>query len=264
VSKLKNTLSANEVFLPDKEYIEGKTGLPVGFLGPIGVSGMEILVDRTVLSIDIGYTGANKKDYHLKNVVPYRDLKLDNIVDVALANEGDLCSICKSPMKIFKGIEVGHVFKLGNKYTNAFNFTVLDKNGKAIYPLMGCYGIGVDRTVATIVEQNYDDQGIIWPLEVAPFLAIIVTIGKNNEVYKASYELYNKMKLAKIDVLWDNRDENAGVKFNDADLIGIPYRIVISKKMLSRGQWEIKERKTGKAFYKDTSSLIDFLINIFK
>ena len=262
--KLKNVLSANEVYLPDKEYIEKEIGLPVGFLGPIGVSGMKILVDKTILSIDIGYTGANKKDYHLKNVVPYRDLDLSNIVDVASASEGDLCPVCKSPMKIFRGIEVGHVFKLGDKYTKAFDFTVLDKDGKAVYPLMGCYGIGVDRTVATIVEQNNDDYGIVWPLEVAPFLAIITTIGRDEKVFKASYELYEKMKSANIEVLWDDRDENAGVKFNDADLIGIPYRIVVSKKLISKGQWEIKERKTGKVFYKDTSSLIEFFINILK
>ena len=262
--KLKNVLSANEVYLPDKEYIEKEIGLPVGFLGPIGVSGMKILVDKTILSIDVGYTGANKKDYHLKNVVPYRDLDLSNIVDVASASEGDLCPVCKSPMKIFRGIEVGHVFKLGDKYTKAFDFTVLDKDGKAVYPLMGCYGIGVDRTVATIVEQNNDDYGIVWPLEVAPFLAIITTIGRDEKVFKASYELYEKMKSANIEVLWDDRDENAGVKFNDADLIGIPYRIVVSKKLISKGQWEIKERKTGKVFYKDTSSLIEFFINILK
>jgi prolyl-tRNA synthetase len=262
--KLKNVLSANEVYLPDKEYIEKEIGLPVGFLGPIGVSGMKILVDKTILSIDIGYTGANKKDYHLKNVVPYRDLDLSNIVDVASASEGDLCPVCKSPMKIFRGIEVGHVFKLGDKYTKAFDFTVLDKDGKAVYPLMGCYGIGVDRTVATIVEQNNDDYGIVWPLEVAPFLAIITTIGRDEKVFKASYELYERMKSANIEVLWDDRDENAGVKFNDADLIGIPYRIVVSKKLISKGQWEIKERKTGKVFYKDTSSLIEFFINILK
>ncbi|HMA99951.1 MAG TPA: His/Gly/Thr/Pro-type tRNA ligase C-terminal domain-containing protein, partial [Spirochaetota bacterium] len=187
--------------------------------------------------------GANKKDYHLKNVCIERDFTVSRFADLYHAREGGICQKCSSKLQSFHGIEVGHIFKLGKKYTRAFNTGVLDQKGASITPVMGCYGIGVDRTVAAVIEQNHDQNGIIWPPALAPFQINILSLNiKNENVKNTSSDIYNKLTRAGYDVLWDDRDERPGFKFKDADLIGIPVQIIIGQRSLQNGKVEVKRR----------------------
>lgn len=238
--KLKNALGAVEVALAPDTVVEEVTGAPVGFAGPILREGktIRIIFDTQVKHIVNGITGANEKDKHYKGVSPSRDFVIKDEADITLVVAGDKCPHCGYPLKEKKGIEVGHIFKLGYKYTKSMNVTVLDQNGKAITPIMGCYGIGVNRTMAAVIEQHHDQRGIIWPMSVAPFHVHCVSLAKNEAEEAMADEVYSMLLKAGIEVLYDDRKASPGFKFGDADLIGIPIRITL-----------------GKAFFGDSSSI---------
>ncbi len=241
--KLSNLFPGAEVVLASEEVIKKVTGAPLGFAGPVGIADVEIIADFSVKNISGALTGANKKDYHLKNVCIERDFTVSRFADLYHAREGGICQKCSSKLQSFHGIEVGHIFKLGKKYTRAFNTGVLDQKGASITPVMGCYGIGVDRTVAAVIEQNHDQNGIIWPPALAPFQINILSLNiKNENVKNTSSDIYNKLTRAGYDVLWDDRDERPGFKFKDADLIGIPVQIIIGQRSLQNGKVEVKRR----------------------
>lgn len=244
--KLKNAIGANEIEIANDATVERVTSAPVGFAGPVGLEGVRVIADVSVQYMTNVFTGANEKNMHYKNVSAARDFKPEKYVDLRLVHEGDLCLTCKEPLKSFKGIEVGHIFKLGKKYTEAFNVTYLDENQKSKTPIMGTYGIGVSRTVACAIEQFNDEKGIIWPMSIAPYHVIIVAMGKaGQQTFDTAETIYKDMQNAGIEVILDDRNERPGVKFNDADLIGIPIRVTIGKKSLDQGCVELKLRSAS-------------------
>lgn len=247
-SKVKSYLGVNEIFLADEKTIEEVTGAPLGFAGPVGLKvKCKLLADYSVEGIVNGVTGANKKDYHLKNVNINRDFKADKVVDLRKAKEGDACPKCGKRLEFSRGIEVGHTFKLGTKYSETLRATFLDKDGKEKYFVMGCYGIGVSRIVAAAIEQSHDQHGIIWPLPIAPFQVLILPVNYEHEKTRAiSDRIYKQLESAGYEVLMDDRDERAGVKFKDADLIGIPIRVTVGEKTLAKNMVEVKLREEEK------------------
>lgn len=229
------------------EYVKQLLGLEPGTIGPLGLD-IEIIADHTALLLSDFTCGSNKKDVHLQNVNWKRDLPIPNSVDLRKATDGDPCPIDKTKtIQVRRGIEVGHVFQLGNKYSKSMKATVLDANGESIFVYMGCYGIGVTRIVAAAIEQNHDENGIIWPDPIAPFDVCIVPIGadKSDRVSKTADDLYQELTDTKFEVLIDDRNERPGVKFSEMDLIGIPHRLVISERGLDNGTVEYKNRRTG-------------------
>ena len=249
--KLTQILGGKHNELATPETIEKITGAKVGFAGPMGLADKvsKLIIDHAVAAMAIGVTGANKTDYHVKNIVPGRDFPLsgDNVVvaDIRNALEGDTNNGKKLLFK--RGIEVGQVFKLGTKYSSKLGCNFLDDSGKENPCLMGCYGIGINRIVASAIEAANDDNGIIFPISIAPFEVIIVSVNQDDaEVVGAGEKIYNELKDKGIEVLLDDRDERAGVKFKDADLIGIPVRITVGKKALATGNVELKLRTEPK------------------
>jgi prolyl-tRNA synthetase len=249
--KFTQTLAGKHNELATPETIEKITGAKVGFAGPMGLAGKvsKLIIDHAVAAMPIGVTGANKTDYHTKNIVPGRDFPLsgDNIIvaDIRNALNGDTHNGKKLLFK--HGIEVGQVFKLGTKYSSKLGCNFLDDSGKENPCLMGCYGIGINRIVASAIEAANDDNGIIFPISIAPFEVIIVSVNQDDaEVVKAADKIYGELKNKGIEVLLDDRDERAGVKFKDADLIGIPVRITVGKKALATGNVELKLRTEPK------------------
>ncbi len=242
--KVAALFAATEIELANDEVVEKVTGAMVGFAGPVGTVGAEIVFDETVPMMKNAITGANEAHYHLKNVNPGRDFEVSKVADVTSAMEGDTCSVCGGKLYEKKGIEVGHIFKLGDKYTKGMNVSVLDENGKAVTPLMGCYGIGVNRTVAAIVEQNNDERGVIWPKEVTPFQVHFIGIGKKEEQVSEFEEIYSRLMSAGFDVLYDDRKSSPGIKFADADLVGIPVRVTAGKGYFESGRLELKYRNS--------------------
>lgn len=229
-TKLKNALQANMIEWADFETTETATGAPVGFAGPLGLK-MPIFVDAAVAQMSSGITGANEVDTHFQHVVPGRDFSLDLTGDYRNVVEGDKCPQCNErTLQLLKGIEIGHVFKLGTKYSETLQATYLDSDGKGKPFIMGCYGIGVSRLMSAIAEQHHDDRGLVWPSMVAPFQVHIIPISMNDHSQiQLAEQLYVALRSQNIDVLMDDREERAGVKFKDADLIGIPIRIVVGK-----------------------------------
>jgi prolyl-tRNA synthetase len=246
--KLKNHLHATEVKLASPEQVVAWTGAPVGFAGPVGLkaANIKIIADRE-LDFDCGWiTGANKADLHLKNVDLRRDVKVDAYADLRNITEADKCPRCGGTIRLRKGIEVGHVFKLGLKYSQAMNATFLDENGKDQVMVMGCYGIGVSRIVASAIEQNHDDDGIKFPPSIAPYeVSLLSLAGKDPEVAEAADKLYAELTKQGVEVLYDDRDERPGSKFKDADLMGMPMQLVLGGKGLKAGIIEAKDRRTG-------------------
>ena len=243
--KVKNILGAAELELADDEMIFKATGTPRGFAGPVGVK-VRVIADYSILDLVDMVTGANREDYHLKNVNLGRDFTVESFADLRVVQPGDACPRCGGEIKFARGIEVGHVFKLGTKYSKAMKAVYLDRDGKEKTMIMGCYGIGIGRTVAACIEQNFDQNGIIWPMPLAPYAVIVTPVNINEpDVMKAAGEIYEELLAADVEVILDDRDERAGVKFKDADLIGIPLRIVVGSKNLAQGQVELKIRKTG-------------------
>jgi prolyl-tRNA synthetase len=247
--KLKNHLRAQDVKLATPEQVVAWTGAPVGFAGPVGLKapGIVIVADRE-LDFDCGWVvGANAADAHLRNVDLRRDVKVDAYADLRNITEADKCPRCGGAVRLRRGIEVGHVFKLGLKYSKAMNAVFLDENGREQIMVMGCYGIGVSRIVASAIEQNHDDDGIKFPPSIAPYEVSLLSLagGKDPEVAAAADRLYEELVRAGVEVLYDDRDERPGVKFKDADLMGMPMQLVLGGKGLKAGIIEAKDRRTG-------------------
>ena len=243
-TKLKNNLKAIELEMADPVTVQKITGAQVGYAGPVGLKNIKLIGDKELLSMTNFVTGANADDSHLINVNLDRDFKLDSVVDIRDATAGELCPKCqKGRLKIDKGIEVGNTFMLGTKYSQALNATFIDEQGKEKFFIMGSYGVGITRTAQAAVEKFHDDLGIIWPVPIAPFLVEVVPVNIQDEKQKeAAFEIYHKMQENNFEVLLDDRNERAGVKFNDADLIGIPLRITVGEKSLKEDKIEIKIR----------------------
>jgi len=263
--KLKNIFGANFIELAGDEEVIKLTGADVGYAGPIGLD-IPIIADRSVEAMQDAICGANETDYHLCHVRVKRDIATAAVGDIRLAKPGETCPRCgHGLLEEFRGIEVGHIFKLGTKYSNALGATFLDGNGKEQACVMGCYGIGVGRTVAAAIEQNHDEHGIIFPVAIAPFQVEILPLQtKKPEVMACARELYGALRAKGMDVLLDDRDGRPGVKFKDADLIGIPCRVTVGRRFLSDGEVEIKDRKTGKVVEVPVDSALPEIENCLK
>ena len=241
--KFMKATGTSEVEMATEQEIEEVMGSVVGYMGPFGIKNCKVIGDNAIKYMYNHSCGANKKGYHYINVNP-GDYEIDAHYDLRMIEEGDLAEDLSGPVKFAKGIEVGQVFELGKGYSEAMDVTFLDANGRANHFYMGCYGIGVTRCISAIIEQHSDDKGIIWPKEVAPYQVHLVCVDvKKEEQVKQSEELYKQLTDAGYEVLYDDRAERAGVKFNDADLIGIPLQVVVGKKA-TEGIVEVKERKT--------------------
>jgi prolyl-tRNA synthetase len=242
-TKLKNLLNCIDLHLASEAETKA-SGLIAGYASPMNLKGVKIIADDSIKLGSNFVAGANKHDAHFKNVNYPRDFKVDLVTDIARVRAGDLCQKCKSKLLAQRGIEVGHVFKLGTFLSERLGAYFLDKDGTTKPIIMGCYGIGLGRLLAAAVEQSHDDKGIIWPLPIAPFQVHLCTLkAEDNKVSETAEKIYADFNTAGIDVLYDDRDESPGVKFNDADLIGIPLRVVVSPRSLQSGGVEIKWRK---------------------
>ena len=253
--KLKNLYNAGTVELAEAEETIKVLGCSVGSLGPVAVSGVEVVADHAIKEIVNGVCGANEEDYHFMNVNPDRDFSVNRYEDLRFIKEGDPSPDGQGSILFTKGIEVGHVFKLGTRYSEAMNAVYLDENGKAKPFIMGCYGIGVSRTMAAVAEQCNDEKGLIWPVSVAPFDLHLIAINMKDEKQSdLAGKLYAEFKQNRLAVLFDDRNERPGVKFADSDLIGLPIRITVGKKA-NEGIVEVKVRKTGEMFEAHYSEL---------
>ena len=243
--KLARLLGVTELELASPEVVKHLTASPLGFAGPVGLKNVRILADHAVKGMRNFVIGANQADTHYVDANWNRDFTIDQFADLRNAQSGDPSPRGEGTLTLAKGIEVGQVFLLGTKYSKSMNATILDDQGKERLAFMGCYGIGVGRTAAAAIEQNHDDKGIIWPFPIAPFHVHLLPLGQSSAVADATTNLYATLQQAGLDVLWDDRDERAGVKFNDADLIGAPFQVIVGDKGLAEGLLEIKTRKTG-------------------
>ncbi len=265
VTKLTNHLQAIHVDLASEERLAAK-GLHPGFLSPVEAGGVRVIVDTSVVAGDVFIAGANERDAHFRNVCAGRDFPLGEQTDLAEVREGDLCLNCRQgTLRLGRGIELGHTFKLGTKYTapETMDVTYLDPAGEQQRVIMGCYGIGVERLLASVVERWHDEAGIIFPPTIAPFQLVLVAIGKSPEVLATAEKLYQNLKC-RYEVLYDDRDESPGVKFKDADLLGFPLRLVVSQKLLKAGQVELKVRQTGEVVICPQSDLEAALDQLFQ
>ncbi len=246
-SRLKRILSREDIELADPATIEKITGAPVGFAGPMGLKGIKMYADKSIIEIDDGVTGANEKDFHIIHVQYGRDYKADEVDNLRLAKEGDPCPKCDSKLVVTRGIEVGHIFKLGTKYSLKMKAQYLDEDCKSKPYVMGCYGIGVSRIAGAVIEQNFDEFGIKWPVSIAPYEVALVPVNvKEPKQSEIADQLYKELSGSEVDVLLDDRDASIGVKLKDMDLIGIPIKVIIGPKGLADGNVEIKLRSDGK------------------
>ncbi|KKX53976.1 proline--tRNA ligase [Brevibacillus borstelensis] len=260
--KLKNLYDATHVGLASEQDILAAIGTPVGFVGPVGVDQekLEIIADNFVQDVADGVAGANEKDYHLVHVQAGRDFTVSRYADLRNIMEGDECPRGGGLIKFARGVEVGHVFKLGTKYSTAIGATYLDENGRSQPMIMGCYGIGVSRTLAAAIEQNNDEHGIIWPVSIAPFHVHVIPVNAKVEAQRLiSEEITEALEAAGVEVLYDDRPERAGVKFKDADLIGLPLRITVSDKASEEGLVEVRVRRTGETHEVKRTELVSFV-----
>jgi prolyl-tRNA synthetase len=243
--KLKAVWGSENIQLASEETVERTTHAPKGFAGPIGLS-VPILADLDIQEMVNFVTGANERDAHLLHVNIERDFRVSQFVDIRKFVPGDRCPFCGEETRMDKGIEVGHTFKLGTKYSKAMGATFLDDQGSEKEIVMGCYGIGVGRTVAAAIEQYFDQHGIIFPMPIAPFQVLLLPVNiKIAFLKEVAEELYQTLLRNGVEVLYDDREDTPGVKFNDADLIGIPLRVTLGEKNLKKGLVEIRRRKTG-------------------
>lgn len=259
--KVKNLLDAAVVELATPEETEEIIGCQIGNVGPIGVNNVKIIADVAVQYIVNGVCGANEEKMHYVNVNPGRDFKVDTYADLRFIQEGDPSPDGKGKVKFAKGIEVGHIFKLGTKYSEALNATFLDENGRSQPMIMGCYGIGISRLVMAVAEQFADDKGLVWPEVVTPYQYHVIIVNMKDETQvSVGTEIYNKLQASGFEVLLDDRNERVGVKFADSDLIGIPTRITVGKKA-SEGIVEVKNRVTGEMEEKSVEQILEELTN---
>lgn len=262
--KLKNCLGADEVELASDQQCFDAVGVPSGYIGPIGLE-IPMIADREVSTMANFAIGANEKNHHYINANLERDFLLAKVDDIRAVTAGDGCPLCGAPVQLTKGIEVGHVFKLGTTYSEALKAVFLNSDGKEKPCVMGCYGIGVSRVAAAAIEQNHDKDGIIFPLPIAPVQVTILNLAlKDEAVTLAAEELYDELMASDIDVLLDDRDERPGSKFKDADLMGIPYRVTLGKRFSKEGVVEVRARKTGETFELAREQVAEKLIDIIQ
>ncbi|HDX9587652.1 TPA: proline--tRNA ligase [Bacillus pseudomycoides] len=262
--KLKNLYGAAVVELATHEEVKELLNCEVGSLGPIGTAEVEIIADHAVQAIVNGCCGANEEGFHYVNVNPERDFKVSQYIDLRFIQEGDISPDGEGTIRFARGIEVGHVFKLGTRYSESMNATFLDENGKTQPIIMGCYGIGVSRTVAAIAEQFNDENGLVWPKAVAPFHVHVIPVNMKSDVQREVGEnIYSSLKEQGYEVLLDDRAERAGVKFADADLFGLPVRVTVGKKA-DEGIVEVKVRATNESAEVKVEELHTYIANILK
>ena len=258
--KLQRLLGAEKMFKAPEDIYRRVAGCAPGFAGPVGLQA-PIVADHAVSDVVNAVSGANKDDKHLINLNVGRDWKPARYADIRMIRAGDACPRCSKPVSLSKGIEVGHVFKLGTKYSAAMNAGFLTEKGTKVPFIMGCYGIGVSRVVAAAIEQCHDDNGIIWPAPLAPFQAVVLPLNVSEpEVMEAAEKIYSGLKAAGADVLLDDRDQRAGVKFKDADLLGLPWRVVVGERKLAEGKVEIKARSGSSAEDVPVEGAVGFLM----
>lgn len=243
--KLKNLLGVADVEMADDKEVFDATGVPTGYLGPVGIR-VKLLVDKEVAAMKNFVVGGNEKNFHMINVNIGRDFEAAEVADLRQISPEDPCPLCGGKLNLREGIEVGHVFKLGTGYSESMNAVYQNKDGKDQYMVMGCYGIGVSRIVAAAIEQNHDENGMIFPMPLAPMQVILLNLGlKDAQITEAAESLYKEMQAKGVEVLLDDRDERPGFKFKDADLLGIPLRITVGKSLTKDGVVELRHRKDG-------------------
>jgi len=263
--KLKHLLKVSELVLADADTVQKVTGGPSGFSGPVGLKDVEIIADCLVKTMSDVVVGANEKDTHYLHASPERDFKAGRYEDIRNVVQDDPCPRCGKPIVINRGIEVGHVFMLGTKYSETMKATFLDQNGKKQFFEMGCYGIGVSRIMAAAIEQNHDDKGIIWPMTIAPFAIHVIPVQeKSDRVMMTAELIYGSLLQAGVETLLEDRKERVGVKFNDADLLGIPYQVIIGEKNLHESLVEVKNRSTGETEKVEVEKIINHLIELLE
>jgi len=261
-AKLQCTFKNPFIELADEESVKRVTNADVGFAGPVDLK-VPVYADLSINQVSVGISGANETDYHFKNIVPGRDFQVEKYIDVSSAQKGDDCPKCSKKLDECRGIEVGQVFQLGNKYSTALNAVYHDKSGKEIPYLMGCYGIGITRTVAAAIEQSYDEDGIIWPYSLAPYQITVLMLNLHDEDIKNESEsIYNELTKAGFEVLLDDRDERPGFKFKDADLLGIPIRVVVGKSFKKDKVLEVKSRSDKNIIKVSREKLMDTIGDI--
>ncbi len=254
--KLKNLLKATDLRMATAEE-SAAAGLTPGYASPVGVENVRVIADESVAQGSNFVAGANQPGHHYRNANYQRDFKADEVADIAMAEAGHGCPVCGTPLESIRGIEVGHVFKLETFYTKTLGANFLDEQGRQQPMMMGCYGVGVTRVLAAAIEQNHDEKGIIFPAPIAPFHVQLVSLNADApEVAEASQQVYDMLQAAGLDVLWDDRAETAGVKFNDADLLGLPVRVVVSPRNLAKGVFEVKRRRDSEAVQVTESELV--------
>lgn len=251
--------------LASPETVETMLGCKPGSVGPIEVpADLLVIADAEVPLMKKAVCGANKEDYHFVDAIPSTEFRIDQVHDLRMMEPGEACLKCGVPLKEARGIEVGQVFKLGTKYSKALGATFLDLKGEEKFCVMGCYGVGVSRSIAAAVEQNHDDYGIIWPMPLAPYQCIIIPVSsKDALVVETAEKLYKELQRLGVEVIIDDRDERAGVKFKDADLVGYPLRVTIGSKTLANGEVELRERKTSETqlvLVEEVTALVKSLI----
>jgi prolyl-tRNA synthetase len=242
--KLKNALKAKDLAAMDDGAVR-TAGLVAGSASAVGLRGMLIVADRSAVEASNLVAGANESDWHLKNVNHGRDWQADIVADIALAREGDSCATCGTPLEVKRGMEMGHVFKLGTMYSEAMGVEYENETGERKPVVMGCYGIGIERMLAAVLEANHDENGIVWPNQVAPFDVHVVALNMDQgPVAEAVASVEEQLRTAGLEVLTDDRPDSAGIKFKDADLLGMPVRLTISPRSLERGGAEMRLRKS--------------------
>ena len=243
-AKLKILLKVKKLKIAGNNLIKEEIGVEPGFTGPVGLDKYQLIADNTVMRSRNLVAGANRKDTHLVNVNAGRDFQPTMIGGIGFPLSEDVCRACKNRMEVKRGIEIGHLFQLGEIYSRSLKATFLNEKGEENYFVMGCYGIGVSRLPAAIIGQNHDSQGIIWPPEITPFQAIVIPTSE--KTLKVAQDVYQNLKDHKVETLWDDRDLSAGVKFKDADLVGIPFKVIVGDTFLKEGRIEIKTRREAK------------------
>ncbi len=262
-TKFKNYLRCSILELADEKAIEAVTGAPAGFSGPVSLNKVRIVADNSVKDMVNFVTGANKKDAHLINVNIGRDFETKEFADLRVITKDDKCPSCGKDIDIERAIEVGHTFKLGTKYSEVLGANILAADGKSVPAIMGCYGIGVTRIIPTLIETSNDKDGIIWPISIAPYQVMIVALNiASKKVKDVSEAVYKDLTEAGYEALFDDRDISAGIKFKDADLIGIPIQIIVGEKNAKKDFIEVKMRKTGEVKEIKSSELISYLKTI--
>lgn len=258
-TKLKRILGTKNLLMATEEQILELTGGPLGFSGPAGLNGVRIISDFEIQEMKDAVTGANEKDMHFINVNYGRDFKVSEFYSVRNAVDGDICPRCKATaLGMKRGIELGHIFKLGTRYSADMKATYLDETGAEKPFIMGCYGIGITRIVATLIEQSHDKDGIIWPMSIAPYQVLVMPVISNDEKKMSmASAIYDELKSAGVEVILDDRDARPGVKFKDADLVGFPIRITVGDKAVKELKVELRMRATGETLYIERGKVLE-------